>query len=271
MDAYQIPNLAKACRMLMWLASERQAYSVTEVARHLQMPRTTAFRVLRTLCAEGLVEENNGRYSVGAGLLRIGLLALQGVELHALARPVLQKLADATGETAHLAVQSGHQMLIVEVADSPNPIRVASRPGTVVTMHCAATGKALLATMPLERARAILSATPLVRRTERSITELAALEAELDLVRARGYALDDEEYHEGVRCLAVVVRDARGEAVGAMGVTAAATRFTKRMIPAMARDVMNAAQTLSTALGWGVADSVSPRSGGNFNMSSDDS
>ncbi|UCG17434.1 MAG: IclR family transcriptional regulator [Phycisphaerales bacterium] len=249
MDKYQIPNLAKACRALSWLAAERGAYSASEVARKLQMPRTTAFRVLRTLCAEGLVEEADGRYRAGAGLLRLGLLALQTVEIHSLAEPVLQRLARATGETAHLAVRTGDQMLILQVADSPNPIRVASRPGTLVLIHCAATGKALLAALPPARARAILRGRPLQRRTDRTITTVAALETELEATRRQGYAVDDEEYHVGVRCLAAPVFDARGDVVAALGITAATLRFAKRKIPVVAREVTRAAESLSDALG----------------------
>jgi DNA-binding IclR family transcriptional regulator len=249
MNTYRIPNLAKACQALSWLAAERGAFSVSEVARRLRMPRTTAFRVLRTLCAEGLVEEADGRYRAGAGLLRLGLLALQSVEIRSLAEPVLQELARATDETAHLAVRTGDQMLILQVADSPHPIRVASRPGTLVFIHCAATGKAMLAAMPPAQARKILSGKRLERRTERTITTAAVLEAELEKIRRQGYALDDEEYHVGVRCLAAAVFDARGGAVAALGITAATVRFVKRKIPAVAREVTRAAESLSRALG----------------------
>ncbi len=249
MDKYRIPSLAKACQVLGWLAAERGPHSASEVARKFQMPRTTAFRVLRTLRAEGLVEEVDGRYRGGAGLLRLGLLALQTVEIHSLAEPVLQRLAQTTGETAHLAVRTGDQMLILQVADSPNPIRVASRPGTLVSIHCAAAGKALLAALPPAQVRGILQGKRLERRTGRTITTMVALEAELETIRRQGYALDDEEYHDGVRCLASAVFDARGDAVAALGITAATVRFAKRKVPAVAREVTRAAKLLSDALG----------------------
>jgi IclR family acetate operon transcriptional repressor len=249
MNTYEIPTLAKACRLLAWLAAERGAFSASAVARKLQMPRTTAFRMLRTLCGEGLVEEVDGKYRGAAGLLRLGLLAQQSIELPTLAEPVLQELAQVTDETAHLAVLTGDQMLIAQVADSPHPIRVASRPGTLVRIHCAATGKALLAALPPERACKILRNATLERRTVRTLTSMAKLEAEFEAIRRQGYAIDDEEYHDGVRCLAAAVFDARGAAVGALGITAATTRFTKRRIPGVAREVTRAAEVLSGALG----------------------
>ncbi len=249
MNSYTIPNLAKACQVLTWLAAERDAYSASEVARRFQMPRTTAFRILRTLCAQGLVAEVGGKYRGGAGLLRLGLLALETVEIHALAGPILQNLARVTGETAHLAVRTGDQLLILEVADSPHPIRVASRPGSIVSLHCSSTGKALLAALPPEQVRNLLEDKQLERRTERTLTTLAELETEFEVIRRQGYAIDDEEYHNGVRCLAAVVRDARGDAVAALGITAATLRFAKRKIPTVAREVIQAADTLSQALG----------------------
>jgi DNA-binding IclR family transcriptional regulator len=249
MNAYQIPSLSKACRLLAWLASAPDGRTVSSAAREIQIPRTTAFRVLRTLCSEGLVEDVDGKYRVGPGLVRLGLLALQSVEIPARAEPVLQRLAQATGETAHLAVRAGEQMLIVQVADSPHPIRAASRPGALVAMHCAAAGKAFLAALPQPAVADLLERLVLERRTSRTLTTVTALEAELKKIRRQAYAVDNEEYYEGVRCLAVAVHDAHGDAVGALGVTAAASRFTNKRIPEIADAVTSAARTLSQALG----------------------
>jgi len=249
MDRYRIPNLAKACGVLALLAPRRTGLTPSEVARQLSMPRTTAFRVLRTLCGEGLLEESEGRYRAGPGLLRLGLMAVEAAELPARAEPVLSYLAQQTGETAHLAIRAGDRMLIAAVCDSPNPIRVASRPGTLVLMHCAATGKAVLAGMSSEAVRALLPGPKFERRTDRTLTTPAALERELEPIRRQGYALDDGEYHDGVRCLAATVFNARGEATAAIGITAAATRFTKRRIASVARDVKHAAEALSAAMG----------------------
>lgn len=261
MDSYQIPNLIKACQTLTWLAAEPGATSASEVARHLDMPRTSAFRILRTLCATGLLEEVDGKYRRGPGLLRLGLLALESAEINALATPILRDLADASDETAHLAVRAGDQIMILQVADSPHPIRVASRPGTLVEIHCSATGKAILAALAVDDVRMLLAGVRLERRTERTLTALRTLEAELEQVRHRGYAIDDEEYHDGVRCLAAVVRDGRGDAVAAIGVTATALRFTKRKIPAMARLVIQAADALSEAMGGPTSARSNPRAG----------
>jgi len=249
MDKYRIPNLARACQVLHLLATERQGLSVTELARRLAMPRTTAFRVLKTLCAEGMIEQQNGGYRAGAGLLRLGLEALQAVELRSLAAPILRQLAQETGETAHLAVREGSQMLILEVSDSPNPLRVASRPGALVSIHCAATGKAMLATLPADELHDLLSGLELAPRTQNTITSVTGLAWEVEAIRQRGYAVDNEEYHDGVRCLAAPVRDAHGAPVAAIGITGATVRFTKRRIPEVARAVMQAAKSLSSALG----------------------
>jgi len=249
MDKYLIPNLAKACRVLHLLAAERRGLSVTELARRLAMPRTTAFRVLKTLCAEGMIERRNGGYRSGTGLLRLGLEALRALELRTLAAPILRKLARTTGETAHLAVRESSQMLILEVCDSPNPLRVASRPGSLVSIHCAATGKAMLATLPADELQELLAGLELAPRTPNTITSVPGLEKEIEAIRPRGYAVDNEEYHDGVRCLAAPVRDAHGAPVAAIGITGVTIRFTKRRIPEVARAVMQAAESLSSALG----------------------
>lgn len=246
---YTIPSLAKACQILSWLADQSAGCNVSEVARRHAMARTTAFRVLRTLCSEGYVEEADGKYRLGSGLIRLGLRATQSTDMYALAQPIVDDLCHATGETAHLAVRSGNQMVIVHVVESPNPIRVSSRSGALVLIHCAATGKAMLSTLTPEDVRHALAGEVLVRRTDKTLTTLDALEIELATTRERGYAIDDEEYHPGVRCLAAPVWDPRGGAVAAIGITGATSRIPKKSVAALAKHVCHAARSLSLKLG----------------------
>jgi len=256
MNDYRIPSLMKACRILDLLAREQQGLTATEIARRVDLPRSTAFRVLQTLESEQMVTQRDRRYWAGASLLRLGLSALASDDLRTQAVPVLRRLADETRETAHLVVRAGGQGLILEVADGPDMVRVASRPGTLLWLHCSAAGKALLAGTDREQARALLSDTGMPRATPHTIADPDGMLAELERVRAEGYAVDDREYHEDVRCVAAPVTPSKRGSIAAIGITAAAARVTPERVPAVAETVKAAADELSHKLTSAQADDL---------------
>ena len=249
-DRYRIPSLSKACQALRLMADAGGTFTPSDLARQLSMPRTTAFRLLRTLVAEGLMEERDGGYRLGVGMLRLALRTLEGIDVRGKSVPVLRDLANESGETAHLAIMTSDKAMLVEVCDSPNPLRVASRTGSLVDLHCSSIGKVLLAWSDPERRRQLLEAIQLPRHADATIVSLDKFKAELDRVTHEGYALDDEEYLDGVRCLARPVWDVEGRVVAAIGITGTTMRFTRGEIPRMNEIVKRAADRLSSALGY---------------------
>lgn len=241
MERYLIPSVAHACDLFRILTQSPDGMTSMQLETALDLPRTTVFRLLRTLCAEQMLEKKGKRYFCGVGLMNLGLQMINSDHLHQAAIPHVQRLALRTGHTAHLAVPNHGGSLIVEVFDSPNPLRVASRPGVRALMHCSSTGKVFLAFLYYDDLELLYAEKPLEKRTANSITDIAALRKELQKVIGLGYAVDDREYHEDVRCLAVPVRDNRGIVVAAIGITAPASVFLKAQIPAMAVVVKEAA------------------------------
>lgn len=250
MPSYTIPNLGNACRVLRHLSDQGDGLSITQLAQALKLPRTTCLRIVHTLASEGFLREQGNVYVLGGAVIPLGLKALQDLDLYTQSSPILQTLTEATGETTHLAIWSDTRALIVNVCDSPHPLRAASRPGTRAFGNCSSTGKILLAYNHLETLQEVLPPEHLFRATSHSITELGALKLELRRVQALGYALDNEEYHEGVRCLAAPVRNAHGEVCAAIGMTASTLRFPEAKIPEIALRVCSAANELSVQLGW---------------------
>jgi DNA-binding IclR family transcriptional regulator len=246
---YVIPNLSKAVQMLKVLASSEAGMSAQEIEKTLEIPRTTAFRILKTLIHEGMVYKEGTVFGAGAGLFEIGLNALSRSPIRERAVPLLQELTRATGQTSHLAVPSGWHSLILEVCDSTSPVRVASRPGTLAELHCSATGKIFLSYLYPDRLAEYLAASLRVKRTPNTCVEPEALKSMAEQVRSAGYAVDEEEYHPGVRCLAAPVFNMRGEAAAAIGVTGPTVSFTKEDIPFVREQVCKAAETLSASLG----------------------
>jgi IclR family acetate operon transcriptional repressor len=248
-ERYVIPNLRNACRILKLLGNHPDGLKAADLARELDIPVTTTLRIMTTLHLEGLARKNEGRYELGPVLIQLGTAAMAGTEIRELAQPVLQRLTETTAETSHLAIPCDDRSLIVAVQDSPHPLRAASRPGYLAELHCSSTGKVFLAFLYQGRVAEVVPADSLIARTPHTLTSLTKLKREVELTRERGFSLDDEEYHSGVRCIAAPVFGSDGQVVAAIGVTASIVRFSSARIPEMAGKVRAAAAELSELLG----------------------
>jgi DNA-binding IclR family transcriptional regulator len=249
MDKYRIPSLARACEALDLFVEAESPLSSSEVARRLSMPRTTALRVLMTLCEQGLLSRSGNDFEPGAALFRLGIRALSANRLRRFALPIMQHLAADLQETTQLVTLSGTDALALEVCEGPRLVRIAQVAGARVDLHCSAAGKVLL-TFTLRSQLAALVAHGLAVRTPNTLTTLADLEAEVGRILGLGYAVDDEECHEGVRGLAAPVWDASGGTRAALGVIASASTFSRRQNQEFAQRVLAAARDLSTAMGY---------------------
>jgi len=251
LERYVIPNLRNACEILKLLGTSKEGFKVADIARTLRLPVTTTLRIMATLQLQGFVRKVEGRFELGPVLIHLGNASLAGTEIREAALPVLQRLTQATEETSHLAIPCDDRALIVAVQDSPHPLRAASRPGYLAELHCSSTGKIFLSFLHAHRLAELCGGKKEnIRRTPNTLTTLAEIKRETELTRKRGYSLDNEEYHPGVRCLAAPVFGSDGSVVAAIGITAATVRFTKERIPEFAAKVTAAAADLARSLGY---------------------
>ncbi len=256
LERYVIPNLRNACWIMKLLAQHPDGLKAAEIARTLKIPVTTTLRIMATLQLEGYAHKVEGRFELGPVLIRLGNASLAGTEIRTAALPVLESLTGTTDETSHLAIPCDDRSLIVAVQDSPHPLRAASRPGFLAELHCSSTGKTMLTFLHAQRLTEFYgngAARP-TKRTPHTLTTLGELKREVDLIRKRGYSVDDEEFAPGIRCVAAPVFASDGTLAGAIGITASTVRFTKERIPEMGGKVRSAATELSRLLGY-----VTPR------------
>lgn len=250
MPDYIIPNLINAGRVMKLLASE-PGLTALQISRALRVPRTTVMRIATSLSREGLLETgDNQTYSLGPALIYLGIRATSGVDLTGLSKPLLRDLSVKTGETAHLAMLSDDQSLLLEVCQSPLPIRAGAPAGTLADLHCSATGKTFLAWNFADSLGPLFERLKPVARTERTIVSAEAMAKECALIRKRGYAVDEEEVYDGIRCVAVPVFNSRGHVHIALGITGVTARLTHKRIPVCVAQLKEAAATLSDALGY---------------------
>lgn len=241
MVSYVIPNLANACRILSLVSESEQGLSLTELEQRLAVPRTTTFRILQTLCQQQLLEKQGKRYQVGASLFKMSFHLVSSSKLSRQALPTLQKLALSTGMTAQLSIPHAQGALITEVCDCPNPLRIAARPGTIANFNCSAAGKVFLAFLHFDVLAQFAEQGLFQKLTPQSLMEPVELKTELQRILGRGYATDDQEYHQDVRCLAAPIRDERGAVVAAITVTAPTGIFARGQFADIAQKVKKAA------------------------------
>jgi DNA-binding IclR family transcriptional regulator len=209
-------------QLLEWLSDHPQAQGVTVVAQAFGWPKSRAHRVLATLLTAGyVVQDPDRRYRATPQVLRLASGVMSNTPIRTLALPVLRQAAQITGGDAILSVLHGDRSLAIAV-DSPAG-RLSEDPfdvlGRTAHLHAAANGKVLLAWLPLVEQRQVLDRLPMSRLTARTITDRASLEAELEQVRAQGFARNDRENHPDTVTISVPVFDGFHRAVAAMGLS----------------------------------------------------
>ncbi|MDT0408688.1 MULTISPECIES: IclR family transcriptional regulator [Streptomyces] len=253
---YWVKTVGRGAEILEALAAggPGRGLSVTEVGKVCGISKSAAFGILQTLRHYGLVADEgegmNRRYRLGMALARLGDRARAQVSLRDVARPVLARLSEATGMAARVAVPEAGQAVVIDQVDRAVGPGLDLRMGTRELPHCSGLGKALLAALPEDEARALLAASGLPRRTSRTITDEPTLLAHLRDVRASGYALDDEEDADGIFCIGSVLRDHRGEPAGAISVTGLKLDLPSWRFQELGREVRDAAGEISGALGY---------------------
>ena len=243
--------MAKGLALLEWLARQRQPSRLADVAHAFGIARSSAHRSLQTLVQCGwAVQEATRAYRASLKLFELGALAHGALDLRTQLRPALQALWRASGETIHLTVLDGAEVLYLDKFDSPLPVAAYSAVGGRAPAYCVASGKALLATLDGGVAALRERLDPLVAHTPQTLTSFGALAADLSATRARGYAVNREEWRVGVCGLGAPVFDARGQASAAVGMSVPSIRFGRDRQRELAAALTECARQCSLALGY---------------------
>jgi DNA-binding IclR family transcriptional regulator len=237
-------------QLLSLLAQQPGGAGLSEIARLSKLHHTTAHRLLSTLGAAGLVARHEDRkYRLGLGLLELAGALVENLEIRTVARPTLLSLAQATGETVHLAALDGHEMAFLDRVDGVQPVTLRTRVGFRAPAHVTAVGKAVLAFSTPGLVARTLAAAPLTRHTPKTITNREAFLAQLDLIRRHGYAVDNEEHRLTIRCVGAPIFDHTGAPVAALSIAGPMFRLSQRRVRELVRLVKDAAAEVSRALG----------------------
>lgn len=221
-SASEVKTLAKALNVLEAVARCDHPPTVGELAGMLGLARPTVYRLVQTLVGTGFLQQsaNDARLGIGFAVLPLASSLLDRNRLRLEALPHLQALAQKINERVNLGVLHRDHVLVIGGAEKPSLPTIYSRFGRAVPLHCCALGKAMLAFLPGDEARALLEARPMTARTPNTITTMPAMEKELAAIRARGYSTEVGENSPTSQCIGVPLLDRNGVPVGAISVSA---------------------------------------------------
>lgn len=237
----EIQSLARGLRILEILAESPKGASVTELAEQLDLDKGSASRLASTLANYAFAEKDviSRRYYLGPQVVSLSRSLLSRLPLREVARPFLRELMEKTGECAHVGILAQGKVLYIDQVESPASLRVNAEVGSLAPLHCTALGKVLLAF-----SRGLLPST-LDRFTDKTLVTPETLRKNLERVREQGFAVDDEEFDFGVRCIAAPIFDYREKVIGCIGISGPITRMTDQKLSVYAELVVKTGQALS--------------------------
>lgn len=249
---YRVPNLEKGISILEYLSLRKGGETLQNIKNDLDISQTTAYRILNTLVRlEYLVySEDTKRYRISRKLLMLGFRSLDEHNLLEIVLPRLQELRDKVKETACFGVLGEEKGIFIEQALGNHTFRFFLTPGKPFELHCSAPGKAILAYLPNIVRNRYISLMTFTRYNSRTITTEEAYLEELEKVRKRGYALDNEEELSGVICIGAPLFNYTGYPAGAIWISGPKDRLTPDVIRVSAGHIKEIARLISTDLGY---------------------
>jgi DNA-binding IclR family transcriptional regulator len=247
-----LKSVEKALQLLEAFSINHPELSVSELEVRLSLPKVSIYRFLRVLLKRGFLTQNpqTRKYRLGIKVFELGSLVLRNMELRKAAFPLIEELAQHSGETVHLGILDGKEAVSIEGAESGHSLRISLPIGKRVYLHSTGIGKAILAFLQNEEIEEIIQEKGLPRFMENTITDPDVLKKALQLIRERGYAVDNEENEPGVRCVAAPILDSSQHVIASLSISGPSVRITEERIPELATMVIETSHKVSQALGY---------------------
>ncbi len=255
---YQLQVLDRALAVLQVVGQHGPDVTLVQLSEKLKLHKSTAHRLIMVLERHRLIEKNpaSGGYRLGLKLFELGTLAIGQLDLRQSARPFLERAALDTGETVHLCVYDSGEVVYLDKVEPDRSVRLACTVGRRNPAYCTSVGKAMMAFMPEADIEVDMQKHGFRQFTRHTLNNLLDLKTELAKVRKAGYAVDNEEIEEGVRCVGAPVFGYGHHAIAAISISGPSFRITTEKVPSIAKCVMSAACGLSTQLGMAAAGAI---------------
>jgi len=246
-----VPAVDRAVLILQTLATHSTPLGVSDLSRELGLNKSTTHNILNTLCHHRLIERDDQAktYRLGTALANLGHCVSERIDLRTVAHARLVALAHAVEETVILGTFHDGHITIIDQEEAPHDVKITAPLGRRLYYSVAAFGKIFLAAMPSDEVSKLIGAKSLREFTSKSITKISAYRAALTQVREQGYAVDDEEYLDGVRAISAPINDAQGSVVAALCVVGFSARLANGKLTGLAKQTRQTAEEISRQLG----------------------
>jgi DNA-binding IclR family transcriptional regulator len=246
-----IKSVAKAIDILQLFTSSEPRFSLSEISRRLNLPKSTAHNLLGTLASHGFIERVDGNlYALGTAIISLTQSVRVNVELRDRAAPLLRELADQSRESVYLTVLDSDRALYIYAIESPHRLLARTAVGERAMLHCTSVGKAILSALPEQAVKDIVGRIGLSAFTPATITDLDVLLTDLAETRARGYAVDTGEHETGIYCVGAPVLDTSGHVIGACSVSGTDREIVTVRQEELGVLVVKVAQEISRRMGY---------------------
>ncbi len=247
-----LKSLSRALNVLEIVTKENEPLGITEISKKANLHKSTVYRILDTLHYRGYIsqKQENEKYTASLKLFELGSLVNNGLDLRSTARPYLEKIKNLTEETVHLGVMDEGEVVYIEKAESPQAITIRSMVGKRVYAHSTSLGKAILAFSSNDLVDSIIKSKGLPKKTSNTITNEKDFKMELKAIRKQGYAINDEENEEYIRCLAGPIFNHKGEISAAISISGPAIRITLDKVEEFSSLIKQYSKKISNSLGY---------------------
>jgi len=247
-----IQSVARALSVFDVLAQARTELPLHEIAERLMLPKSTVHGLISTLKDFGYVEQNpfTSKYKLGLRLFEMGSIVALGWDVRTVAAPFIQNLLDEMHETVHLVILDKNEVLYIDKRETSESLRIASQVGMRLPAHCTGVGKVLLAYNSTAKLEEVIAEKGLQGYTKSTITSQGDLTKHLQVIRECGYAIDNEEYMDSLKCVAAPIREQGGKVVSAISLSGPISRMQGDRFEKAIELVTQTAVKISNALGY---------------------
>ena len=247
-----VQSVDRALSILEVLSDYSEGLGVTEISDKIGLHKSTVHRLLGTLIYKGYVVQDaeSNKYKITLKLFELGNKKVENMDILAASKPYTRELMEKVNEVVHFVIREGNNIVYIDKVEADNTIRMASTIGRRSPLYCTSVGKAILAQLSDEEVERIWNSSKIEKLTEFTITSLEEMKKELEKVRQRGYAIDNEENEPGVRCAGAPVFNRFGKVEGAISISGPTFRVTEDVVDKFASDVVKYASLISKELGY---------------------
>lgn len=246
-----VQSVDRTLTILETLAMYPKGLGISEISDATQLHKSTVHRLLATLVQRGYVRQNHyNQYKLTLKIFELGGRLIEDLDMLEIARPYLGQIMEQTNEVVHLVKLEDNHIVYIDKVEPNTTIRMHSRIGTRRSLYCTAVGKAILATINDDELKTIWEKSEIESLTEHTITDFEKMKEELNLIRQRGYSIDNEENEIGVRCIGISLLDYTKKACGAISVSGPVGRMTDEIIENIAQILIPIGEQISKELGY---------------------